>query len=253
MKKYVRLLLVLGLMLAGCAQSAEQEEVSTLVAAEAEAAPGAQEPVAAAALPAADVPLSRLWRAAGHPVIYQGRMELEVADFPAATARLDTALARRGAYLTDARETTNAERHQQVLTVRVPSAQFLALTADLTRLGMVHSKEITSHDVARELARHRTRARPIPAVDTAAFTAPEVQLLTEQAALATLHVTYFQPRPATDTSPATAIVPQIQAGLWFGWRVLGILFVGAAYGWPLLLGLACWAAYRWYRGTTSVA
>ena len=96
--------------------------------------------------------MARLWRAAGHPVIYQGSLELEVEDFTAASARLDTLLTQRGAYLTNALETTDAARHQQVLTIRVPSAQFLALTSGLTRLGIVHHKQLTSRDVAAELA-----------------------------------------------------------------------------------------------------
>lgn len=242
MKKYVRLLPVLGLMLAGCAQSAEREEFATPA--------GAGIPAVA---PVTEVPLARLWRVAGHPVIYQGRLELEVADFAAATARLDTALTRYGAYFTDARETTDPERHQQMLTIRIPSARFLALTADLTRLGMVHSKELTSRDVAAELARHRAQARSTTTDTLGSAATPEAQLLAEQATLATLHLTYFQSRPATDTSPAAAIAPQIWGGLWFGWRMVSVLLVGAAYCWPLLLSLACWAAYRWRRSTAHVA
>ncbi|MBB4601463.1 hypothetical protein HNQ93_001176 [Hymenobacter luteus] len=244
MKKYVRLLPLLGLMLTGCAQSAEQEVFPSQEVASTASVSAAS--TTATAESTADVPLARLWRVAGHPVIYQGTMELEVADFAAASARLDTALARRGAYLTSALETTDSDRHQQVLTIRVSSAQFLALTADLTRLGTVRSKELTSRDVAAELTRLRAAAHSATTDPlTAQTSAQEAQALAEQAALATLRLTYFQLRPALETSPTATLAPQLQAGLWFGWRVVGVVLILACYGWPLLLGLAGWALLRW--------
>ncbi|WP_139922700.1 DUF4349 domain-containing protein [Hymenobacter sp. DG01] len=246
MKKYVRLLPLLGLMLAGCAQSAEQEVFPGQEAAST-ASVSAASPTATAASEA-EVPLARLWRVAGHPVIYQGTMELEVADFANASAHLDKTLMRRGAYLTSALETTDPERHQQVLTIRVPSAQFLALTADLTQLGTVHSKELTSRDIAAELAKLRTTSATTD-TGTARAAAQETQALAEQAALATLRLTYFQPRPPLEASPTTAIAPQLQAGLWFGWRVVSLVLISACYIWPLLLGVAGWALMRWRRQT----
>ncbi|RSK34627.1 DUF4349 domain-containing protein [Hymenobacter metallilatus] len=242
MKNNARLLPLLGLMLAGCAQSADYKEaVASEPAAFETTAPAAPTPAEPAA---PEVPLARLWRAAGHPVIYQGSMELEVPDFTAASARLDTVLTQRGAYLTTANETTDTERHQQVLTIRVPSARFLVLTADLARLGIVHRKELTSRDIATELAQHQAAARRPDTTASRAATA-EVQLLTEQATLATLHLTYYQPRPLTDTSPAQAISPQVRAGLWFGWRLVGLVLVGLAYLWPLVVALGAWGLYRW--------
>ncbi|UYZ64435.1 DUF4349 domain-containing protein [Hymenobacter weizhouensis] len=235
MKKYVRLLPLAGLMLLGCAQATQKE----MAAAE------ASQPAPSTDL-AAEIPLARLWRVAGHPVIYQGSMELEVADFAAASARLDTLLGRRGAYLTEAHETTGLDRHQQALTIRVPSASFLALTADLTRLGIVHSKDLTSRDIAAELAQAKAAASPASAADTAVAAAARAtaQLLTEQATLATLHLTYFQPRPAAEANPVPALAPELHAGLRFGWRLVTWLLIGAAYLWPLLLGLIAWGILR---------
>ncbi|OWP63300.1 hypothetical protein CDA63_09750 [Hymenobacter amundsenii] len=258
MKNYVRLLPLLGLMLAGCAQSAETEMVEPTETAAVPAPTNLLAPAPAVgptetASPAPEVPLARLWRTAGHPVIYQGTMELEVDDFTTASARLDTVLIQRGAYLTNALETTDTGRHQQVLTIRVPSAQFLALTSALTRLGTVHHKQLTSRDVAAELARQA--AKPGARPDTAATrqAATEHQLLTEQAALATLQLTYFQFRPATDlVPPEAAVAPRIRAGLWFGWRIVGQLFIALAYVWPLLLGVAGWGFWHWRRTSTAV-
>ncbi|UOQ76915.1 DUF4349 domain-containing protein [Hymenobacter sp. 5516J-16] len=251
MKKYVRLLPLMGLMLAGCAQSAEQQDMFTSGAVVPEVtttSPGTNTVAAEATTP--EVPLARLWRVAGHPVIYQGAMEVEVADFTAASAHLDTTLLRHNAYLTSARETTDADRHQQLLTIRVPSAQFLTLTSELARLGLVRGKELTSRDITAELAK-LSRAT---AADTTTqqFSAQEKQLLTEQATLATLQLTYYQLRPATELAPAADITSQLQTGLWFGWRALSMFLIVASYIWPLLLGVAVWAGYRWRRGKLAL-
>ncbi|GGG42490.1 DUF4349 domain-containing protein [Hymenobacter glacieicola] len=248
MKKYVRLLPFVGLMLAGCAQSAEQQELATTAGPMPEAAtPELPNPVPPNAV--SEVPLARLWRVAGHPVIYQGSMEVEVADFAAASARLDTTLLRRGAYLTSARETTDSDRHQQTLTIRVPSAQFLALTSELTQIGLVRGKELTSRNIAAELAKLRSAIRTSSKDTMAAqLSEQEIQRLTEQATLATLQLTYYQLRPTTELSPAAGITSQVQTGLWFGWRALSVFLIAACYIWPLLLVAGLWAGYRWYRG-----
>ncbi|WP_019948093.1 DUF4349 domain-containing protein [Hymenobacter aerophilus] len=250
MKNYAHLLLP-ALLLAACSQApnhqdqsvAESEPVATFPAA---ATASTSEPGSPAA--SSEVPLARLWRATGHPVIYQGSMELEVSEFEKASARLDTLLSQYGAYLTDANETTDADRHQQMLVIRVPSARFLALTSRLSRLGRVQSKQISSRDIAAELARQQATAATATDTAVANRAAAVSQLLTEQAALGTLRLTYFQLRPASDLTPAAAIGPRLVAGLEFGWRLVGLLLVGLAYGWPLLLGLVGWGYWRWRQG-----
>lgn len=257
MKILKHLLPCAGLWLVGCAQSASKEESAEPAAADSAVAVAAPAASPTAALPA-DVPLARLLRVAGHPVVYQGTMELEVVDFAAASTRLDSVLLGRGAYLAAAHETTDADRHEQKLTIRVPSAQFLALTAGLTRLGIVHSKELTSRDVAAELARLRAAPRPVPggrtvAADTAwqAARAAQERLLTEQIALATLHLTYYQVRPSTDVAPTEALAKRLQTGFLFGWQAVSTVLVAASYAWPALL-LA--AGVFWYlRRRTSLS
>jgi hypothetical protein len=236
MKKYVRLLPLVGLMLAGCAQSDQQEESVALPSATTNV------PAAPGSTLLGDVPLARLLRATGHPVIYEGTLELEVSDFGATSAQLDTVLSRRGAYLTQAHETTTEERHEQTLTIKVPSAQFLALTAELTCLGMVHNKNLTSRDIGAELAKLRggtptPKAGAAASADTVVTIArrAQEQLLMEQASLATLNLTYYQLRSASDVSPAPALAPRLVAGLRFGWQLVSSVLVGAAYIWPALL------------------
>ncbi|GAB3225002.1 hypothetical protein GCM10027346_05760 [Hymenobacter seoulensis] len=174
-------------------------------------------------------------------------MELEVADFKRATFGLDSTLTHFGAYLTDAHETTDAGRHQQKLTVRVPSAQFLALTAALTQLGTVHSKDLSSRDIVAELAKLRASATTLADTTTSYYPPAEAHLLAQQAALATLQLTYFQPRSAADLSTATPLFMRLQEGWSVGWHLLGSVLVIGAYCWPLLLGFTGWAAYRWHR------
>lgn len=247
MRNYALLLLLPGLLLTACSQSSNRAEMvadETATISE----PMTTETATTAAIAEPDVPLARLWRATGHPVIYKGSLELEVTDFDAASSRLDTLLSQHGAYLTDANETTDAGRHQQVLTIRVPSERFLALTSRLGRLGQVQSKQISSRDIAAELARLRTTTTTTRDTAIARNAAAESRLLTEQATMGTLELTYFQFRSATDTAPAAAVGPRLVAGLWFGWRIVGLLFVGLAYGWPLLLALAGWAWWRWRQG-----
>ena len=249
MKNYALLLLLPALLLTACSPSPDRSASAAEEAMVAPTPPVSPTRGEAAAEP--DVPLARLWRAAGHPVIYQGSMELEVDSFDAASARLDTLLSQYGAYLTNANETTDNGRHQQVLTIRVPSARFLALTARLGKLGHVQSKQISSRDVAIELAAQQKKAATATDTAIANHAAAVSKLLAEQAAMGTLQLTYFQFRSATDTTPAAAIGPRLVAGLLFGWRLVGMLFVGLSYGWPLLLILAGWAYWRWRQGAFS--
>ncbi|GAB3291605.1 DUF4349 domain-containing protein [Hymenobacter tenuis] len=248
MKKYVYLLPLLGLMLTQCASADSDFSVPAP-----DAATAAQVPTSTASPSATDVPLARLWRAAGHLVIYQGEMELEVADFKQATFGLDSTLTHFGAYLTDAHETTDAGRHQQKLTVRVPSAQFLTLTAALTQLGTVRSKDLSSRDIAAELAKSRASATNLTDTTTSYYPPAEAQLLAQQAALATLQLTYYQPRSAADLSTATPLFMRLQEGWSVGWHLLSSVLVIGAYCWPLLLGFAGWAAYRWHRRSSAAS
>lgn len=140
-----------------------------------------------------------------------------------------------------------------MLTIRVPSAQFLALTNSLTRLGIVRQKQLTSRDVATELARQTAKSGNRTDTLGARRSAAEYQLLTQQAALGTLQLTYFQLRPATEVAPPeAAVAPRLVAGLWFGWRIVGQLLIALAYLWPVLLGLAGWGFWHWRRTGAAV-
>ncbi|MET4106262.1 DUF4349 domain-containing protein [Hymenobacter sp. UYP22] len=234
MKKLRQLLPLLGLLLGGCAQ--QQEEASAT-----ETAPQTVVLPSAPALP--DIPLGRLWQSR-RPVVYQGSMHMQVIDFEAATKRLDTLLYAHGAYLAEAHEVTEDGRHTQNLNIRVPSATFLPLTFALSHLGYVERKDITSHDLASEQLKVRTQ-------DTAASVlSAHDALLAEEATMGTLSLSYYQPIPA-EMAPQPPFAPRLQAGLRFGWHLLGEFVVALAYLWPLSLLVAAWLLYRYWRRLTT--
>lgn len=230
MKKLWQLLPLAGLLLGSCAQ--QQPEKST-------AEPAAQEITVPPTAPLAAVPLGRLWQTS-RPVIYQGEMHMQVTDFEATTSRLDTLLYAHGAYLAEAHEATQDGRHTQHLSIRVPSGRFVALTYALGRLGYVESKDISSRELATEQWVVRTQD-PTPTVLSA-----HDKLLAEEATMGTLSLHYYQPIPA-EMAPQPPLAPRLQAGLRFGWHLLGEFVVALAYLWPLSLLAAAWLAYRYWR------
>jgi Domain of unknown function (DUF4349) len=230
MKKLWQLLPLAGLLLGSCAQ--QQPEKSA-------AEPAAQEITVPPAAVSSAVPLGRLWQTS-RPVVYQGEMRLQVTDFEAATRRLDTLLYAHGAYLAEAHEATQDGRHTQHLSIRVPSGRFVPLTYALGRLGYVESKDITSRDLSGEQWQVRTSDTA-----TAALSAHDKRLA-EEATMGTLSLHYYQPIPA-EMAPQPPLAPRLQAGLRFGWHLLGEFVVALAYLWPLSLLAAAWLAYRYWR------
>lgn len=237
MKKYLYLLPLAGLMLVGCAQQQATKAVEETPA---------PEIVVPAAAELAGVPLARLWQTR-RPVIYEGAMRMAVRDFTAATSQLDTVLYRHHAYLAQAHEATEDNRHLQQLTIRVPSAQFLPLTMALASLGYVESKDIRSRDLATEQLRVRTV--PHSASDSSSFSAQD-QLLFEEATMGTLHFEYYQPVP-TELALQAPLLPRLAAGLRYGWYLLGESLVVVTYFWPLTLLLGAWLLYRRRRRTLA--
>ncbi|MCA8830771.1 DUF4349 domain-containing protein [Hymenobacter pini] len=230
MKKLWQLLPLLGLLLGSCAQHKEEATV-------AEETPQQLVVPPAANLPG--VPLGRLWQT-HRPVIYQADMRMRVTDFEAATVQLDTLLYQHGAYLAEAHEASDDGRHSQHLTIRVPSARFLPLTFALGRLGYVERKDISSRDLTSEQLQVRTQDTV-----TSVLSAHD-KLLAEEATMGTLNLAYYQPVPA-EMGPQPLLAPRLQAGLRFGWHLLGEFVVALTYLWPLTLVLAGWLTYRRWR------
>lgn len=230
MKKLWQLLALAGVLLGSCAQQKQEESA---------AEPVAQELVVPPAASLAAAPLGRLWQT-NRPVIYQGQMRMQVTDFEATTSRLDTLLYAYGAYLAEAHESAQDGRHTQHLSIRVPSARFVPLTYALGRLGYVESKDITSRDLASEQVRVRTQ-------DTSASVlSAQDKLLAEEATMGTLSLYYYQPIPA-EMAPQPPLAPRLQAGLRFGWNLLGECIVALTYLWPLSLLVVVWLLYRHWR------
>jgi hypothetical protein len=271
---------LLGLALAGCSPTSTEQK--TIAPAEPTLnqsvisqgpTPEVAAPAVETAALAAPVPTAR---SLGRDVVYQGELNLAVADLEQASTGINRLLARHDSYLSTAHEERSNGQQRQEMTIKVPPTEFAALVADLSRLGHVENKDIASTDITADLVQTATNlaakktavakyqqqlataANPADAhrleaqthqlrLDLAADQA-RLQQLGARSAWAVLTLRYYQVLPAAaPTAPLPQFAPQFLAAFYRGWSVVLSILVALTNFWPLgLLGAAgTWAVVRW--------
>lgn len=271
---------LLGLALAGCSSSSTEQSATTPTEPTVSQSVITQRPApeVAASAPetvalAAPVPAAH---SLGRDVVYQGELNLAVADFEQASAGINRLLVRHDSYLSTAHEERANGQQRQEMTIKVPPVEFAALVADLSRLGHVENKDIASTDVTADLVQAATNlaakkaavakyqqqlahaTNPADAhhleaqtqqlrLDLAADQA-RLQQLGARSAWAVLTLHYYQVLPAPEPSaPLPTFAPQFLTAFYRGWSLVLSILVALTNFWPLgLLGaVATWAVRRW--------
>jgi hypothetical protein len=255
---------LIGLGLAGCSQSAKEQQLEA-VTETASAAPST--PVGERGTPV---------RQSERSVIYDGQLDLAVDDFEQTTTAIDRLLEQHWAYLSTAHETRVNGQHRQEMTLKVKPSEFLPLVAALGKLGRVENKDISSADVTADVLAATTTLTGKQKAEAkyqqllAAATNPaevrrledlareshlgiaaaqaQLQQFGTRSAWATLTLHYFQvlPTPAP-SSPMPAFAPRFLEAFYRGWSFLLGLVVVLTNLWPLLLlgGIGTWGLHRW--------
>ena len=271
---------LLGLALAGCSPSSTEQNAAVPTESTANQsvitqgpAPEVAAPTSEPAAPATPAPAAR---SLGRDVVYQGELNLAVADFEQASAGINRLLVRHDSYLSTAHEERANGQQRQEMTIKVPPVEFAALVADLSRLGHVENKDIASTDVTADLvqaatslaakktavakyqqqlasttnpadARHLEEQTRQLRLDLAANQA-RVQQLGARSAWAVLTLRYYQVLPTPEpAAPLPQFAPQFLAAFYRGWAVVLSILVALTNFWPLgLLGaVGTWVVVRW--------
>ena len=84
-------------------------------------------------------------------IIQRASLSIEVADFQTSTAALSQIVERADGFIADSYSyVTDTDRKRGEITIRVPSARFLAVITELETLGAVTSQHISGEDVTEE-------------------------------------------------------------------------------------------------------
>lgn len=231
-------------------------------AAEAPPPPSGASPVSAA--PAA----SRL-------LIYHADLRVKVAELPAAAASLEKAVQAAGGWTSGLAETRENGEWRQQTTIRIAPGQFHGLLQQLSRLGTVESKNLSTTDVTAEhadvsarLATKRAleqeylrllkQARKVSEMlevqeklgevrEEIEATEARLKRLNDEVGFSTITIALYQPLPLdTPDAPVVSFGARLVEAVYDGWQVLVGLVLGAVTLWPLwLLAGAGW--WLWQR------
>ncbi|WP_213453010.1 DUF4349 domain-containing protein [Rhizomonospora bruguierae] len=287
------ILLVAPLALAGCSGGASdsassQNGASTVGRADAADAAGAANAgkVPAAAAPEqalkdmrADVPAR--YEADPRAIVYTGTITVRVPNPDEAANRAGGIATGAGGFVGGDQRTSDSDRSEATLTLRVPAATFASVVDDLARLGKEESREIRTEDVTEQVvdldARlasqrasvTRTRALLAEAKTIGEIVSVEAELskreselgalearkrtLDNLTTLSTITATLLAPRAKAPEKERTGFVAGVKSG-WNGFvaslRVL-LTVVGVLLPWLLVLGVpvaaAVWLTRRYRR------
>ncbi|MBF9220761.1 DUF4349 domain-containing protein [Hymenobacter ruricola] len=262
---------LLGLGLTGCSQANPEPTAVPKAQPTAVAAP-AREPSDPSNLPAvAPVP-----GPVARTVVYEGKLNLAVADFEQASAKIDSLVNHYGGYQASAHESRAEGKPEQDMVIRVPPTRFVPLVAALGKVGHIENKDVASSDISADILdasnglidKQTTQAKyqqllakTTNPAEVQRLVAQDRQLKADiavaqarlqqfgaQRTWATLSLHYFQllPSPAP-SEPLPAFAPRFRESFNRGWSLVMGLLVLLTNLWPLLLvgGAGAWGLHRW--------
>jgi hypothetical protein len=216
--------------------------------------------------------------AAARKLIRTGRVELEVAAFPAALAQAAKVAEDHGGYVADQKQSrADSGRQRGSLTLRVPAGRFADALAALRGLGEVRSENVSAQDVTKAYADLETRLRvkretlerlrdilrrQTGKLQEVLEVEREIGRVTEeieqaegerryydqQIALSTLHVELFEPAPLMTGGAFDVIGDALRESTRVLAGSLAAMVLLAAGGLPWLLALfVLYRVYRWRR------
>jgi hypothetical protein len=213
-------------------------------------------------------------------IIKTASINVEVKNYKAFNELTHQNIKRFGAYIAQEEQSQTDYKIENVVTIKVPVAQFDDLVASLTADDhKLLEKKISSEDITTQIvdtksrmeAKKQVRSRYLDLLkqaknmeeilsvqnevngiqeDIEAATG-RIEYLTHSAVYSTINLTYFQ---ILDESAKNAEELSFGTKLWQsfknGWSWIGDIFIGLISIWPLFpIGFACWLAYKKWRSS----
>ena len=210
-------------------------------------------------------------------LIYHADLRVKVAEMPAASAALEKSIQATGGWASGLSETRENGEWRQQTTIRVAPAQFGSLLKQLSGLGTVENKTLSTSDVTAEHADVTARLAAKRAVEQEYLrllkqgkkisdllevqeklgevreeieaTESRLKKLNDEVGFSTITVVLYQPL-AFDTpdAPVVSFGSRFVEAVYDGWRLVVGLVIGAVTVWPLwLLGAGGWWLIRRWR------
>ncbi|MFM6926597.1 MAG: DUF4349 domain-containing protein [Ferruginibacter sp.] len=208
-------------------------------------------------------------------IIKTASLKVEIKDFKKYNDYVHNAVKQYGAYVAQEDQNLTDEKSETTITIKVPVSQFENMMNKLPEDGKIIEKKISTEDVTGEVVdtRSRLEAKKQMRLKYLEFlkqsknmeevlqvqneinslqeqiesAAGRVAFLSNQAAMSTINLTFYQPLDGYNPSDATpSFLSRIGNAFKTGAGWIGALFVGLVSIWPLLL-IVLAAYFRWKK------